>query len=178
MKKFFNSRFTIITLLIVIAVLSRFFPHINNVSPIAAIALFGGAMFSDKRIAFGLPLLAMFISDIFLGFHSTMIVVYLSFALVVFIGFWVGKKVSVSRVIIGSLSGSLLFFLITNFGVWMMTNLYDTSFNGLINCYIMAIPFFRNTLLGDLIFSGVLFGGFALAERYIPALSMKTVEIN
>jgi hypothetical protein len=135
-----------------------------------AIALFGAAYFSDKRLAFALPLLIMFISDIIIGFHTTMLAVYISFAIGVFIGIYLLKSVTLGKIILSSLLSSIVFFVVTNFGVWL-AGWYSPTFDGLSKCYIMAIPFFRYEIIGDLVYCGVLFGGFALAERYVPILT-------
>ena len=136
----------IILMLIVLAVLTRWLPHPPNVAPITGIALFGGSRFDNKWIGFGLPLLCMFISDLFSGFSSITIFVYLSFMLISYIGIN-SKKIS-NGTILGS---SLLFFLLTNFGVFLLG--YPHTIQGLITCYTLALPFFVNTIVGDLFFT-------------------------
>lgn len=173
MKRILNIKFLFILLLIVLSVIFRFINVIPNFSPIAAIALFGAAYFSDKRDAFIVPILAMFISDLFIGLHPTMWAVYFSFVLTVFIGFNLRKRRSVSRIIVSSLLSSVLFFIITNFAHFLFY--FPHTFQGLIQCYIDAIPFFRNTVLGDLIFCGVLFGSYYLASLKIKALKLQSV---
>ena len=173
MKRILNIKFLFILLLIVLSVIFRFINVIPNFSPIAAIALFGAAYFSDKRDAFIVPILAMFISDLFIGLHPTMWAVYFSFVLTVFIGFNLRKRRSVSRIIVSSLLSSVLFFIITNFAHFLFY--FPHTFQGLIQCYIDGIPFFRNTVLGDLIFCGVLFGSYYLASLKIKALKLQSV---
>jgi Family of unknown function (DUF6580) len=97
-------------------------------------------------------------------------VVYLSFALIVCIGLWLQNKRSVFQIAGAALASSVLFFLLTNFGVWAFESLYPKTLEGLISCYVAAIPFFQNTLQGDLFFTAVLFGGFALLERSFPKI--------
>jgi len=160
--------------LVIIGILARLIDHPANIAPIAAIALFSGAMFSDKRLAFGVPIAAMVLSDAIIGFHSLVLVVYLSFALCVLIGWLMLKKYSVRNVVMASLASSVVFFFTTNFAYWLMY--YPNTFEGLLACYNSAIPFFRNSLIGDLVYSGVLFGGFALAEKYIEQL--KPIQIK
>lgn len=143
-----------------IAVLLRVLPHPANVVPIAAMALFGGAYIGNKKYAILLPLVVMFVSDIFLGFHNTMFFVYGSFLLTGLIGVWLRKKKKVQFIIGASLLSSLLFFILTNFGVWLMGTLYPKTVVGLIEAYVMGLPFFRNTLVGDLLYSGLFFGGY------------------
>jgi len=128
---------------------TRLLPHPPNVSPIAAIALFSGS-FIGGFSAFGIPLLIMFISDLFLGLHATIPFVYASFVIITLFGFFLKKRDKFRYYIIASLSSSLLFFLITNFGVWLMYSMYPKNMNGLLLCYTMGIPFFRNAILGDL----------------------------
>jgi uncharacterized membrane protein len=135
-----------------------------------AIALFGGAYIADKRFAFIVPLLAMVISDSIIGFHSTFWAVYFSIGIGVFIGFMLNKKVNTPRVIYSSLTSSVIFFIVTNLAVWLVDGMYPLNFSGLIQCYTMALPFFRNSLAGDLVYCGILFGSYALMTRYIPYL--------
>lgn len=142
-----------------------------NVSPVAAIALFGGAYFTNRKLAFALPLAVLLLSDLFIGFHDTMWAVYLSFAAIVGIGMLVGHSKSPLAVTAGSLSGSILFFLVTNFAVWMGSGYYAQDLTGLAHSYIMGIPFFHYTLLGDLFFNGVLFGGMAWLTARFPKLA-------
>lgn len=143
---------------------SRLIPHLPNMTPIAAIALFGGAHFEKKYLAFIVSLGALFVSDLLLGFHEQMLSVYLSFAMIVGLGFLVNRQKIVS-IAGASLASSTLFFVVTNFSVWMSGALYPKTISGLTTCYIAAIPFFGNTLLGDLFYTGVLFGTFALFEK-------------
>lgn len=153
-------------LIIIFAVLLRLIPHPPNVAPIAAMALFGGA-YLDKKYALVVPLIAMFLSDIFLGFHTTMPFVYGSFLLIGLIGMWLKKRRTIANVIGATFISSLLFFFITNFGVWFIGGLYPKTINGLTNAYFYAIPFFRNTIVGDLFYVGLFFGCYELILRYM-----------
>lgn len=146
---------------ILVAVLLRLTPHAPNVAPIAALALFSGVMISS-RVGFLIPLIAMLISDYFLGFHSTIPYVYGSFLLIACIGYLLKNKRTVVNVSLGSLIGSTLFFFITNFGVWASSSMYEKSLSGLMLCYSMGLPFFRNTLLGDLFYTTVFFVGYRI----------------
>jgi hypothetical protein len=168
MKKENTVRLFTMLGLVVLGVFARLIDHPANVSPIAAIALFSGAMFADKRLAFAVPIAAMILSDALIGFHSLALIVYLSFALCVFIGWFFIKKASVKNVVLASLAGSLVFFVLTNFAYWL--SFYPITFEGFLSCYTAALPFFRNALIGNLVYSGVLFGGFVLAEKYIEQL--------
>ena len=160
------------------AATSRLLPHPPNFTPIAAMALFGGAYLADRRLAFALPLAAMFVSDLALGFHGLMFVVYAAFVLITIIGLQLRKRRTVGAVAVAAVTSSVLFFVGTNFGVWAQGSLYPQTASGLLAAYIAAIPFFRNTLAGDLFYTAVLFGGFALLERIFPALRESEVPVR
>ena len=143
--------------------LARFLPHPTNFAPIAAIALFS-ARYLPKKYAFVLPLSVMFISDLFLGFYGpTMFFVYGSFILSGIIGLISRSQKSSSFIPVASLSSSLVFSLVSNFGVWLTTTMYAKNLIGLQSCFIAAIPFFRNTLLSDFFYTGLFIGGYELA---------------
>lgn len=161
-------------ILILFAAFSRLMPHPANFTPVAAIALFSGTYF-NKKYTFILPIAAMFISDLVLGFHSTMIWVYGSFVLISFIGLWLKSHKKVVYVIGSTLLSSILFFVLTNLGVWL-TGYYGLTFNGLVECYTMAIPFFRNSLAGDIFYVAVLFGIYELVAGY--SKSDETVKVK
>jgi len=179
MKNDTRARILMIAGMIFGAALLRLMPHLPNFTPIAAIALFGGARLSKKWLAFAIPLGAMLVSDVALelvspwgGFHRGMPIVYATFALTVVIGLFVGARGSSPlSVFAGALSGATLFYLTTNFGVWLMGGLYPPTLSGLVSCYVAAIPFYGYQLAGDLVYAGVLFGAFAWMERRIPALA-------
>jgi len=149
--------------LIIIAALLRLIPHLPNFAPIAAIALFS-AVYLNKKYALIVALCAMLISDAFLGFADFWVTVsvYSSFLLIGLVGFWLKKNKNPQNLIGASLSASIIFYLLTNFAVWAGTSWYPKTFAGLILCYEMAIPFFRNTIFGDLFYIGVLFGIYEL----------------
>ena len=155
-------------LLILFGVVLRFLPHPANFAPIAAMGLFGGC-YLRKRFAFALPLAAMLVSDFFIGFYSLKIMfsVYLSFALVGLIGIWIKNHKSVYTVIGGTLIGSVLFYLITNFAVWAFGSLYPHTLIGLLGSYAAAIPFFKNSLMGNFFYVGVLFGSYELVRLWV-----------
>jgi uncharacterized membrane protein len=164
-------------LIIFFAVSMRFLPHPPNFAPIAAMALFGG-VYLNKKYALIAPLLAMFISDIFLGFHSTIFYVYFSFILTGLIGLYLKKHKKLKNIIGGSLTASILFFLITNFGVWAQ-GMYARDISGLLQSYIMGLPFFRNSLLGDLFYVGLFFGSYEFMRMLIPRIyPNKTIRSN
>jgi Family of unknown function (DUF6580) len=163
-------RFTILAGMILIATASRLIPHPPNFTPMAALALFGGASFADRRAAFFTPLAGLLLSDLVLGFYAMTPVVYGSFALVVCLGFWLRRRQNLLRLAVASVAGAVLFFILTNFGVWALGTLYPKNMIGLADCYIAAIPFFWNTLSSDLFYSALLFGGLKLAEKRWPVL--------
>lgn len=165
--------FTLIAIIFGIA-LFRLLPHLPNVSPVAAMALFGGAYFADKRMAFIVPFLALLLSDLILGFHNSMVFVYAGFALTVFIGIKIQNSITLSHVAASAVGASVLFFLITNLGAWATSGLYPLSMSGLMQAYVAGIPFFQNSLLGNLVFTAVMFGGFALFQhRFISPQHVK-----
>ena len=143
---------------VLIAALTRLVPHPPNFAPITAMSLFAGAYFTRKQLAFIVPLLAMLISDLFLGFYKISIFVYLSFAVIT----WMGQqqnKVTPKIVLLGS----VLFFLISNLGVWRLH--YPKTIDGLITCFALAIPFFATSLIGDIFYSVILVFGFSAISR-------------
>jgi hypothetical protein len=172
------SRFTILAGMILTAAASRLVPHPPNFTPVAALALFGGASFADKRAAFLVPLAALFLSDLWLGgFSAITPVIYGSFGAIVCLGFWLRQRRSIGRVAAAAVTGAVLFFVATNLGVWAFESLYPRTLAGLMECYIAAIPFSRNTLAGDLVYSAMLFAGLALAEKRWPFLAVATPAI-
>ena len=163
-------RFTVLAGMILSAAVSRLIPHPPNFTPLAAIALFGGAQFADRRTAFAVPLAGLVLSDCVLGFHWLSPVVYGAFALIVCLGILLRRRLSPAAIGGAALSSAVVFFILTNFAVWATGGLYPTTLAGLGHCYIAAIPFFRNTLAGDLVYSALLFGGMALAEKRFTTL--------
>ena len=156
-------------ILVLIGALSRLIPHPANFTAIAAVALFGAVKMKDKKQAILIPLAAMLLSDAvfevlyrtgvnpFPGFHSGMWYVYGAFLLISLVGFWIRSSFSIPRLALGTLVASLVFFVVTNFGVWL-SGRYGYTLEGLSACYIAAIPFYRNQVLGDVFFTTFLFG--------------------
>jgi len=170
MKSEVNPRLLTLTGMILAAALFRLFPHPPNFAPIAAIALFGGTYFTNKKLAFIIPLTALFISDAIIGFHYLVPAVYVSFALIVLIGMSV-RVVKVKNLFFASVSASVLFFVLTNLAEWAFGVMYFKTPAGLAMCFTAAVPFFHYTLLGDLCFVSILFGSFELIRLRFPALS-------
>lgn len=168
--KSLTLQFYTLTAVIFALALFRLLPHWPNVSPIAAMALFGGAYFADRKLAFIVPFLALLLSDFFLGLHNSMIFVYAGFALTVMIGFMLKKKVTVVTLTLAVLSSSVLFFVLTNFGSWLMMGIYPMTMEGLMQAYVAGIPFFQNSLLGNVVYTAVIFGGYHLLQVNVSAL--------
>lgn len=159
------SRAALIIGLIAAAALTRLIPHPPNFTPFAAVALFAGAYLKDRRLAFVVPLAALFLTDMLLGFHLTMPFVYTGMAITVAMGLWLAHRRSAARVLAGALASSVIFFVLTNFGTWLMTGMYPRDWAGLTACYVAGIPFFQNSVGAALLYSGVLFGVMALLEK-------------
>jgi len=172
--KLISSKFLVLCTLIAAAAFTRLIPHPPNFTAVGAMALFGGAYFTNKKLAFAVPLIAMFLTDLILGYHSTIIAVYLAFALTVVIGMTIKKK-KVLNIITAAISAAVLFFLITNFAFWTTGVLYPLTFTGLIECFTAAIPFFGYDLLGNLIYTGAMFVIFELIKMKFPAISAAVV---
>ena len=159
------NRNIVIISLIFLAVITRLLPHPPNFTPITGIALFAVNRFADKKLAFSLPLLCMIVTDFFIGFHSIVPFVYLSIIGISCVGYF-SKKISNSTI----LKSSILFFIISNFGVWLVG--YPNSIAGFLACYTMALPFFVNTILGDFFFYYALNFSFSKIEnRFLASVS-------
>ncbi|MDB5225842.1 MAG: hypothetical protein JWN78_35 [Bacteroidota bacterium] len=180
-----NSKFLLITALIAVAVIFRIIPHPFNFTPVVAISLFAGAKFRDKKWAILIPVISMFISDILLSvmnhytlFHDTIFFVYGSILLIIFLGRNLqGDKLNFGKTAVFTLVSSILFFVITNIGVWLFGGLYSMDAAGFTKCFAMAVPFFKYTLLGDAFFVTVLFGIYEYVSRKYPhILDHRTLE--
>ena len=135
-------------------------------------ALFSGAYLGRRALAFAAPLAALLLSDLVLGFYHGMATVYAAVALIVVIGWAIsGRRRSVVPVTVAAISASVLFFVLTNFGMWLFSGFYPRTEEGLVACFVAAIPFFQNTVAGDLFYTVLLFGGFRLAELVVPRLA-------
>ena len=145
--------------LIVILAFARLIPHPPNFTPIIAVAIISGYFFKNFNLSVLILLAAMLISDLFIGFYENIIFVYLSLILITFIFHKISRKINFKNLFIYGFAGSVIFFVVSNFGVWALGSpgvydiAYEKSLSGLIQCYILAIPFFGNTFLSTLIFS-------------------------
>lgn len=163
--------------LVFLAALSRLLPHPDNFTPIGAMALFGAAYFSRQALTLAVPFIALFLSDLVLNnviyrqFYPefTLITswwIYAAFGMVMLSGWFIlSQKISPGRVVIASLGASGIFFLVTNFSVWLEGTMYPKTTAGLMTCYAAGLPFLKNTVLGDLFFSAVMFGSYRWAMR-------------
>ncbi|MBN1118071.1 MAG: hypothetical protein JXA77_12745 [Bacteroidales bacterium] len=187
-KKKLHLRFGVITLIVLLAAFSRLIPHPPNFAPIGAMALFGAAYFSQRYLSFLVPIISMWLSDLvlnnvvysqhfdyFVWFYQGCYWTYGAFILIGLVGFVLLKRIRIHNLILVSLLASLVFFIVSNFGVWASTTMYPKNFSGLIACYAAGIPFFKNTLMGDLVYTGVLFGVFEFAQRRIPSIQLQTI---
>src|SRR5260370_32537154 len=172
-----NKRLITLSAIIALAALSRLLPHPPNVTPIAAMALFGAVYLRDLKVAFLLPIAAMFFSDLVLGFtaYGTVMlksqpVVYLCMLMTVAIGRLIRDQRSILKIASATFANAVIFYVVTNFAVWATGALYPKTWSGLTTCYIAAIPFFRNSIAGDFIYVTVLFGGFSALETFFTSL--------
>ena len=165
-----STRLLAILTAILCAAVLRLVPHPPNFAPITAMALFSGAYLGRRPLAFAAPLGAMAMSDAIIGFHSGMPFVYASVAAIVLLGWLALSRITVLRLAGAAIASSVLFFIVTNFGTWLLSGMYPMTGPGLAACYVAAIPFLQNTVAGDLFYTAVLFGAFALLERAIPML--------
>ena len=159
-----HIKILLIASIIFLVSLTRLVPHLPNFTPILALAIFGGAYLPNRIIALSLPILAMFLSDLIIGFHSQIYAVYVTIIVLSLLGNMIKIK-NIKNLAITGFAGSLIFFMITNFSVWLSGGLYPLTIDGLLQCYIMAIPFFHNTLISTLLFLGILFFGYTFAEK-------------
>ncbi|MCA6364512.1 MAG: hypothetical protein IM638_15850 [Bacteroidetes bacterium] len=181
----YSSRTLFIVVAILIGALTRLLPHPPNFTVIGAIALFGGAYLGSRWLAVVVPVLAVFLSDLvlnntiyaqdgqFVWMYEGAWLVYFSTALCTLLGMFMLRKVSVSNVSVSAIATALLFFAITNFAVWAGSPMYPQTIGGLAACYVAALPFLGWSMLGNLFFAGIFFGGFELAGRRFPKLAAR-----
>lgn len=180
----------IVTAFIVFAALTRLLPHAYNFTPLGAIALFGAAYFPKKKWALIIPLIAIWGSDLLLNnitytayyegftwFTPGFLYIYGSIAMIVILGYYLLKKITFGRVLGGALGASVIFFIVSNFGVWISGSMYPLSIEGLIACYTAAIPFFHYTIAGNVVYSAVLFGAYEWMKASYPSLQTANAEL-
>lgn len=166
MKINFDNYQKLVLLLIFFGIIARLIPHPPNFSPITAIALFSGLNFNNKRIAFGIPICILILSDLFIGLSIINLFVYASFLIIVFFGTRI-KSIKFDNIILSS----IMFFIISNFGVWIIGGGYSKTIDGLILCYTMAIPFFGYSIAGDLFFGYLFKFSFKKISSVLPKTS-------
>lgn len=187
MKKIkFNTRFVAIATLILVAALSRLLPHPPNATAMGAMALFGGAYFSNRWASLFVPLATLFVSDLilnnvlfaafnkgqFVWFYDSAIWTYASFTATIVLSWFLLRKIDAKNVFMASMASSILFYVVTNFAAWTSPFMpYSKDLSGLEMSYTAALPFFANSVAGDLFFCAVLFGGFEWAQRRFPTLA-------
>ena len=182
-------RVGVICAMIFVVAFSRFLSPIHNFSPLGAMSLFGAAYFAKKWQVFLIPILAIFLSDLFInnvvlhqyypeftflypGFYWQ----YGSYLLIALVGIFLFKKIDSSRIIGGALLSTVIFFIVSNLGVWASGLLYPMTIEGLGACFLAAIPFIKGSLLGNLFYSALLFGSFSFAQKQFPALKLSRVR--
>jgi len=178
-----------ITIIVLIAAMTRLIPHPANFSPVGAMALFGSAYYSKRYLAFLIPVTSMWISDLFLNnvvysaffnqfvwFYPGSIFTYISFILIALIGISLLKKISIRNLFVSALLASVIFFIVSNFGVWFSSGMYPRNLEGLISCYIAGIPFFKNTIFGNLFYTITMFGLFELFAKKFNWLRLSTAS--
>jgi hypothetical protein len=165
--------------MVVIAALSRLLPHPANFSPVGAMALFGGVVLAAPVAAYGVPIAAMLLSDLLLevvtgqGLHGGMVVVYSCLLATTWLGRRLGARPGTGAIAAASVLAAMGFFVVTNLAVWAFEGIYPLEARGLQACFLAAVPFFGNTLAGQLVFGGVLFGGHRLLARWMGAAVTK-----
>ncbi|MFA7653419.1 MAG: DUF6580 family putative transport protein [Candidatus Magasanikbacteria bacterium] len=161
-----------ILFLLALGITTRFIPHPANFTAIGAIAMFSG-LYLPRRWAIAGPILVMLISDIFIGFYAwqIMLSVYAGFTVMGLIGLKVRANKKITTVIGGTLLGSVIFYLVTNFMIWAFGTMYAHNFTGLIQSYTMAIPFFKNSLTGDIAYITILAGSYEMAMKIVNQYS-------
>jgi hypothetical protein len=170
-----SPRFLVLSLLVIAAAATRamplIIPHIWNFTAVYALAIFAGAQFKNKVLALAMPLAAMALSDLFIG-HGFSIVVYAGFIAIVMCGIMIQNHLTVTNIGLASVVGAILFFLITNFAFFYPVTQYPRNFSGVIQSYVMGLPFLRNAIIADIIYIPLLFGGFYLLEKRYPRLAI------
>lgn len=165
-------------LLVLFVVVSRLLPHPPNFAPVAAVAIFAGALL-PRRWALSLPLAAMIVSDALIGFHDTILFTWGSFALIALLSHkFLKAKLGWRNSAAASIGASILFFVVTNFGVWLQSGMYARTLAGLVECYYMALPFFRNTLLGDMVYTLGFFGLYVLIRQAYGLYRRQAVDAS
>ncbi len=192
MNKKINLQIGFLTLIILVAAFSRMMPHPYNFSPLAAIGLFGAAHFEKKWLAVLIPLMATWLSDVFINnmiyaqyfdgftlFYSGFAWQYSAYILIAIFGVAIySKKVNILNILGGALGASLIFFLLSNFGVFISNPIYTKDLIGLVACYTAALPFAQGTLMGNLVYSSVLFGAYYVLQQNVSFFKLRHLNYS
>jgi hypothetical protein len=191
MKKTITLRFGVISAIILLAAMSRLLPHPPNFAPIGGMALFGAAYYAKRYWAFIIPIVSMWISDLvlnnvvygqyfdsFVWLYSGALFTYGAFALIALLGFWTLRKINMPVLLISAVGASVIFFVVSNFGVWWSSGMYPHTAGGLAACYVAGLPFFSNTFAGDVVYTAILFGVFEWSVRRFPKLAVSETVVN
>jgi hypothetical protein len=162
--------------LIIAGIFLRFAPHAPNFTPVAAIAIFAGA-YLNKKYAILVPLVLMAVSDLFIGTHNVMLFTWGGFVLSVLVGFWVKRHKSALRIASAGLASSVIFYIVSNFGVWLM-GWYPPTWDGLVRCYLMGLPFLRNFTLATLLYAAVFFAAYESVARLVKDTKLAKVLLT
>jgi hypothetical protein len=163
-------------MLVLAGILLRFAPHAPNFTPVAAIALFGG-VYLNKKYSLIVPLALMMVSDIFLGMHNVVLFTWGGFILTAFLGMWVKNNKTISRTLSASILSAVVFYLVSNFGVWLM-GWYPLTLSGLVDCYVLALPFLRTFAVATIVYSAVFFGAYELIARLVKETKLARVLLT
>ena len=148
----YNYKFYFLAIrLILILSFSRLIPHPPNFTPILAVGIFSGFYFRQLYLSLAIVIFSMFLGDLYLGFHNTMFFTYIALSLSVILGLFI-KKLKITEILYCGLASSAAFFLITNLGAWLTLEMYEKNLSGLLSSYVLAIPFFHNTLISTLFY--------------------------
>jgi hypothetical protein len=171
-----NKQYIFLVVIIAISLLLRLGSHLPNFSPVIGVALFAGVYFKNKWFAPIIPLSILLATDAYLGFYPEIAFVYIPFLISVVLGFALRKRLNPFTLFGFSFLSSVLFFIVSNFGTFLMSNFYAHTISGLAECYTLAIPFFRNAILGDLFFTFAIFGFYELLKYGLPKLAFKSAQ--
>ncbi len=169
MNKILTEKHGVFYLLVILVVASRLLPHPMNFAPIGALGLFSGAYIINKR-AWLIPLVALFISDLFIGFYTpiVMLSVYVSFSISAVLGrYALSQKRNVIRIGSAAVASATILFVLSNFTLWLTGMYYPMTMEGLTTCFVRAIPFYGYTLAGDLFYATVLFGSYEAIKQWL-----------
>jgi hypothetical protein len=171
-----NKQYIFLVAIMAFGLLLRLIPHLPNFSPVLGVALFAGVYFKNKWFAPIIPLGILLATDVYLGFYSEIAFVYIPFLITVVLGFALRKRLNPFTLFGFSILSSVMFFIISNLGTFLLANIYPQTVAGLTECYTLAIPFFRNAILGDLFFTFAIFGFYELVKYGLPKLTFKTAQ--